>query len=90
MHSEKGENQKEKSHFTTCPELIKHFFMLKSADQEFLNADLKNIFSWLKPTCCICHSNYFMINLHKSMGPDQDQTLVPWICSQTRFCSQKL
>ena len=29
--------------------------------------------------------NYFMINLHKSMGPGQDQTRDPWICSQTRY-----
>ena len=26
--------------------------------------------------------NYFMINLHGSMGPGQDQTRDPWICSQ--------
>ena len=28
------------------------------------------------------HRNYFMINLHKSMGPGRDRTLGPWICSQ--------
>ena len=32
--------------------------------------------------------NNFMINLHESMGPDRDQTRDPWICSQTRICSQ--
>ena len=32
--------------------------------------------------------NYFMINLHESMGPGRDQTRGPWICSQTRICSQ--
>ena len=31
---------------------------------------------------------HFMINLHESMGPDRDQTRDPWICSQTRICSQ--
>ena len=29
-----------------------------------------------------------MINLHESMGPGRDQTRNPWICSQTRICSQ--
>ena len=29
-----------------------------------------------------------MINLHESMGPDQDRTRDPWICSQTHICSQ--
>ena len=29
-----------------------------------------------------------MINLHESMGPDRDRTRDPWICSQTRICSQ--
>ena len=29
-----------------------------------------------------------MINLHESMGPDRDRTRDPWICSQTRTCSQ--
>ena len=33
--------------------------------------------------------NHFMINLHESMGPDQDRTRDPWICSQTRICSKK-
>ena len=32
--------------------------------------------------------NYFMVNLHESMGPSLDQTSDPWICSQTRICSQ--
>ena len=32
--------------------------------------------------------NYFMINLHESMGPGWDQTRDPWICSQTHICSQ--
>ena len=32
--------------------------------------------------------NHFMINLHESMGPDRDRTRDPWICSQTRICSQ--
>ena len=32
--------------------------------------------------------NYFMINLHKSMGPGVDRTQDPWICSQTCICSQ--
>ena len=32
--------------------------------------------------------NYFMINLHESMGPGRDRTRDPWICSQTRICSQ--
>ena len=26
-----------------------------------------------------------MINLHESMGPGQDQTRDPWICSQARY-----
>ena len=29
-----------------------------------------------------------MINLHESMGPDRDRIRDPWICSQTRTCSQ--
>ena len=29
--------------------------------------------------------NYFMINLHESMGPDRDLTRDPWICSQTHM-----
>ena len=33
------------------------------------------------------HRNYFMINLHVSMGPGWDQTRDPWICSQIRICS---
>ena len=32
--------------------------------------------------------NYFIINLHKSMGPGQDRTRNPWICSQTSICCQ--
>ena len=32
--------------------------------------------------------NYFMINLHESMGPGRDRTRDPWICSQTRICCQ--
>ena len=32
--------------------------------------------------------NYFMIKLHESMGPGQDRTRDPWICSQTRICCQ--
>ena len=32
--------------------------------------------------------NYFVINLHESMGPGRDQTHGPWICSQTRICCQ--
>ena len=32
--------------------------------------------------------NYFMINLHESMGPGRDQTSDPWICRQTRICCQ--
>ena len=32
--------------------------------------------------------NYFMINLHESMGPGRDRTRDPWICSQTCICSQ--
>ena len=32
--------------------------------------------------------NYFMINLHESMGPGRDRTRDPWICSQLRICSQ--
>ena len=31
-----------------------------------------------------------MINLHESMGPGRDRTRDPWICSQTRICSQTL
>ena len=31
--------------------------------------------------------NYFMINLHESMGPDKDQTCDPNICTN-RVCSQ--
>ena len=34
------------------------------------------------------NSDYLMINLHKIMGPDWDQTCDPWICSQTRICCQ--
>ena len=34
--------------------------------------------------------NYFMINLHESMGPGRDRTRDPWICSQTRICCQTL
>ena len=33
-------------------------------------------------------SNYFIINLLESMGPCQDRTRHPWICSQTRICCQ--
>ena len=29
------------------------------------------------------HRNYFIINLHESMGPGRDRTLDPWICSWT-------
>ena len=32
--------------------------------------------------------NYFMINLHESMGPGRDRTHYPWICSQLRICNQ--
>ena len=32
--------------------------------------------------------NYFMINLHESIGPGRDRTRDPWICSQTSFCNQ--
>ena len=32
--------------------------------------------------------NYFMINLHESVRPDQDGTHNPRICSQTHICSQ--
>ena len=32
--------------------------------------------------------NYFMINLHESMGPGRDRTRDPRICSQTPICSQ--
>ena len=32
--------------------------------------------------------NYFMINLHESMGPGWNQTRDTWICSQTPICSQ--
>ena len=31
-----------------------------------------------------------MINLHESMGPVQDRTRDPWICSQIRICNQFL
>ena len=34
--------------------------------------------------------NYFIINLHESMGPGRDWTRDPWICSQTRICCQTL
>ena len=34
--------------------------------------------------------NYFMINLQKSMETGLDPTPDPWICSQTRICSQTL
>ena len=30
--------------------------------------------------------NYFMINLHESIGPGRDRTRDPWNCSQTRMC----
>ena len=29
-----------------------------------------------------------MINPHESMGPGRGRTRDPWICSQTRICSQ--
>ena len=29
-----------------------------------------------------------MINLHESIVPGRDGTRDPWICSQTRICSQ--
>ena len=32
--------------------------------------------------------HYFLICLHESMGMGWDQTGDPWICSQTRICSQ--
>ena len=32
--------------------------------------------------------NYFMINLHVSIGPGRDRTRDPWICSQLRICNQ--
>ena len=32
--------------------------------------------------------NYFMINLHESMGPGRDRTRDPLICSQLRICNQ--
>ena len=31
------------------------------------------------------HRNYFMINLHESIRPSQDQTHDPWICSGTHY-----
>ena len=32
--------------------------------------------------------NYFLINIHESMGPSRDRTRDPWICSQTHICCQ--
>ena len=32
--------------------------------------------------------NYYMINLHESMGPGRVGARDPWICSQTRICNQ--
>ena len=32
--------------------------------------------------------NYFIINLHESMGPGRDRTRDPWIGSQTSICCQ--
>ena len=32
--------------------------------------------------------NYFVFNLHESIGPGQDQACDPWISSQKRMCSQ--
>ena len=32
--------------------------------------------------------NYFMINLHESMGSGRDQTRDAWICSQTHIYCQ--
>ena len=34
------------------------------------------------------HRNYFIIYLHEGMGQSRNQTCDPWICSQTRNCSQ--
>ena len=52
---------------------------------------------WLTSTSCTTDNNqslrdendrrnYFMTNLHESMGPGRDRTRDPWICCQTRTC----
>ena len=34
--------------------------------------------------------NYFMVNLHESMGPGRNRTRDPWICSQLRYRRYRL
>ena len=46
------------------------------------------ILEWFSGREEIDRRNYFMLNLHKSMGPGGDRTRIPWICSQTRICCQ--
>ena len=42
----------------------------------------------LRPKSTANSINYFLINLHQSMGPGRDRTRYPWICSQTCICCQ--
>ena len=53
----------------------------------WLIATLLEWFSWRKEND---RSNYFMINLHESMGPSQDRTRDPWICNQTQWLSVRV
>ena len=48
----------------------------------------RNEYVWRMRTNNVKRVYYFMINLHESMGPDQERTCNPWICSQTCICSQ--
>ena len=44
--------------------------------------------SWISERDENGQRNCFKINLHKSMEPGSDRMRHPWICSQTRICSE--
>ena len=43
--------------------------------------------SWIRGREENGHKNYFMINLHESMGPGLDRTHNPWICRHITDCA---
>ena len=47
-----------------------------------------NPFEWISLREENDSKNYFMINLHESMGLGRDQSPDPWICSQICICNQ--
>ena len=68
----------------------KHIFPLGKLDyavnQYFmhtLSLETDNNPSWISGREENGRRNYFMINIQESMGPGQDWTRDPWICSQT-------